>query len=82
LQQLADFGFSGRGIFIELLVDGIQVEQLIAFAAQHVDVIKKVLEAYTGENEFTIRYLASTREVTDSQEYVIITLDFQALHTI
>lgn len=47
-----------------------------------VDVIKKVLEAYTGENEFTIRYLASTREVTDSQEYVIITLDFQALHTI
>lgn len=47
-----------------------------------VDVIHAVLEAYSTPNEFTIRYLSSSREVTDSQEYVIITLDFQALHTI
>ena len=47
-----------------------------------VSVINKVLEAYTGTNDFTIRYLSSTREVTDSQEYCIITIDFQALHTI
>jgi hypothetical protein len=49
---------------------------------KEVDVINKVLEVYTTDNQFTIRYLASTREVTDSQEYCIITLDFQALHTI
>lgn len=47
-----------------------------------VDVIRKVLEVYTTDNQFTLRYLSSTREVTDSQEYCIITLDFQALHTI
>ena len=47
-----------------------------------VSVINKVLEAYTGPNDFTIRYLSSTREVTDSQEYCIITVDFEALHTI
>lgn len=45
-------------------------------------VIQKVLEVYATDNQFTIRYISSTREVTDSQEYCIITLDFQALHTI
>ncbi len=49
---------------------------------KEVDVITKVLETYTGNNQFTIRYLSSSREVTDSQEYCIITLDFQTLHTI
>ena len=46
------------------------------------DVISKVLEVYSSNNEFTIRYVGSTREVTESQEYVIITLDFITLHTI
>jgi len=45
-------------------------------------VIAKVLEAYSQNNQFTIRYNGSTREVTDSQEYIIITLEFTALHTI
>jgi|TARA_R110000796_G_scaffold14074_4_gene46232 hypothetical protein len=46
------------------------------------EVIQKVLEAYAANNEFTIRYQGSTRNVTESQEYVIITLEFIALHTI
>lgn len=45
-------------------------------------VIAKVLETYSENNEFTIRYLGSSRQVTDSQEYVIITLEFTTLHTI
>ena len=46
------------------------------------DVINKVLEAYTTDNQFTIRYAASQRTVTDSQEYILITLSFNILHTI
>lgn len=46
------------------------------------DVISKVLEAYSTNNQFTIRYIGSNREVTDSQEYVIITIEFTTLHTI
>jgi len=46
------------------------------------DVINKVLEAYTTDNQFTIRYVASQRTVTDSQEYILITLSFNILHTI
>ena len=45
-------------------------------------VIQKVLEAYASNNQFTIRYVASTREVTDSQEYIIITTEFLTQHTI
>ncbi len=45
-------------------------------------VISKVLESYATNNQFTIRYEGSTREVTESQEYVIITLEFTTLHTI
>ena len=45
-------------------------------------VINKVLEAYASDNEFTIRYVASDRTVTDSQEYILITLSFNILHTI
>ena len=45
-------------------------------------VIARVLESYATNNQFTIRYEGSTREVTESQEYVIITLEFTALHTI
>ena len=45
-------------------------------------VINKVLEAYATDNEFTIRYTASERSVTDSQEYILITLSFNILHTI
>ena len=46
------------------------------------DVINKVLEAYTTDNQFTIRYTGSQRTVTDSQEYILITLSFNILHTI
>ena len=45
-------------------------------------VIQKVLESYVSDNQFTIRYVSSTREVTDSQEYIIITIEFTTLHTI
>lgn len=45
-------------------------------------VINKILEAYTTNKEFTIRYVSSLRQVTDSQEYTIIRLEFTALHTI
>jgi hypothetical protein len=45
-------------------------------------VINKVLEAYISDNAFSIRYASSQRAVTDSQEYIIITLSFNILHTI
>ena len=46
-------------------------------------IISAILEEYTSPNNlFTIRYNGSTREVTDSQEYIIITLDFSTQHTI
>jgi len=45
-------------------------------------VINKVLEAYTTDNQFSIRYTGSERAVTDSQEYIILTLSFNILHTI
>lgn len=45
-------------------------------------VISKVLEAYATDNQFTIRYTGSERNVTDSQEYILISLSFNILHTI
>jgi len=45
-------------------------------------VINKVLEAYASDNQFTIRYTGSERNVTDSQEYILISLSFNILHTI
>ncbi len=45
-------------------------------------VINKILEVYATDNEFTIRYTSSERSVTDSQEYILITLSFNILHTI
>jgi len=45
-------------------------------------VINKVLEAYATDNQFTIRYTGSERNVTDSQEYILISLSFNILHTI
>lgn len=45
-------------------------------------VINKILEAYTTNNKFTMNYSGSSRIVTDSQEYIIITIDFIANHTI
>lgn len=45
-------------------------------------VINKVLEAYATDNQFTIRYTGSQRNVTDSQEYILISLSFNILHTI
>ncbi len=45
-------------------------------------VINKILEVYATDNEFTIRYISSERSVTDSQEYILITLSFNILHTI
>ena len=46
-------------------------------------IIQAVLQAYTApKNEFTIRYVGSSRDVTESQEYIIITIDFTILHTL
>jgi hypothetical protein len=45
-------------------------------------VINKVLKAYATDNQFTIRYTGSERNVTDSQEYILISLSFNILHTI
>lgn len=45
-------------------------------------VINAALEAYATNNQFTLRYNGSSRQVTDSQEYIIITIDLTALHTI
>lgn len=46
------------------------------------EVIQGILGTYTLDNAFTIRYLQSQRVVTDSQEYIIISLTFNILHTI
>tara|TARA_R100000773_G_C4173639_1_gene86316 strand:- start:5 stop:433 length:429 start_codon:yes stop_codon:yes gene_type:complete len=45
-------------------------------------IIRKVLETYSSNNEFTIRYVSSVRQVTTSQEYIIIDIEFIILHTI
>jgi len=45
-------------------------------------VINAALQAYASNNRFTIRYLGSSRQVTESQEYIIINTEFVALHTI
>jgi len=46
-------------------------------------IIAACLGAYTvPKNKFTLRYVSSTREVTDSQEYMLIYIDFTTLHTI
>ncbi len=44
------------------------------------EVINNVLGAYN--KKFTLRYNGSSRVVTESQEYIIITLEFVANHTI
>jgi|11BtaG_2_1085332.scaffolds.fasta_scaffold07242_3 hypothetical protein len=45
-------------------------------------VINAVLGTYSTNNAFTIRYNGTTRSVVDSQEYMIVQLQFTALHTI
>ena len=45
-------------------------------------VINAVLGTYATNNAFTIRYNGSTRSVVDSQEYIIMVLQFVALHTL
>ena len=49
---------------------------------QEGSVISSVLQAYATNNQFTLVYNGSSRQVTDSQEYIIITIDLTALHTI
>lgn len=47
------------------------------------DVIAAVLSSYASiQNEVTIRFIRSTRELIESMEYQIHTLEFQALHTL
>lgn len=46
------------------------------------DIINNVLETYSANNAFTIRYNSSVRTVGDSQEYITVALTFTALHTI
>ena len=45
-------------------------------------VINAVLGTYSTNNAFTIRYNGTTRTVVDSQEYMIVSCSFIALHTI
>jgi len=45
-------------------------------------VINKVLETYPTDNNFSIRYQGSDRQVADSQEYILISILFNILHTI
>ena len=47
------------------------------------DVINAVLSSYSAiQNEVQIRFIRSTRELLESMEYQIHTLEFQALHTL
>lgn len=47
------------------------------------DVINQALKSYLGiKNEIEIRYNSSTRTITESLEYMIITCAFVALHTL
>jgi len=50
---------------------------------QEQEVIIKVLSSYQAvRNEVQIRFLSSQRAITESSEYMLITLNFQAFHTI
>ena len=50
---------------------------------QEEEIISACLGVYSSpKNEFTVRYVSSTRDVTDSQEYMLIYIDFITLHTI
>ena len=44
--------------------------------------VEKGIEAYNTEKQVSIRETGSERAVTDSQEYIILTLSFNILHTI
>jgi hypothetical protein len=47
------------------------------------NVIKAVLGSYSGiQSGIQVRYNRSTRDVPDSMEYMIVTLEFTVLHTI
>jgi hypothetical protein len=46
------------------------------------NVINSVMSVYSSNNKFTLNYVGSERVVTDSQEYIIISIDFIAKHTI
>jgi hypothetical protein len=62
-------------------LDAYPVDYDLAMDAE-TDVMQAVLATYSANNEFTIRYIGSTRAVTDSQEYIIITMQFVAQHTL
>lgn len=50
---------------------------------KEIDVIKAVLSSYNGiQNEITIRYNSSTREISTALEFMIVTLTFNVKHTI
>tara|TARA_Y100000114_G_C11570950_1_gene236363 strand:+ start:85 stop:513 length:429 start_codon:yes stop_codon:yes gene_type:complete len=47
------------------------------------DIIKKILSSYQSINDnIQIRFLRSNRDIPDSMEYLISTLEFQTLNTI
>jgi hypothetical protein len=46
------------------------------------DIINQVLQTYSVNKAFTIRYNSSVRTVGDSQEYITVACTFTALHTI
>ena len=50
---------------------------------QEQEVIIKVLSSYQAiRNEVQLRFISSQRTIAESSEYMIITLNFQAFHTI
>lgn len=46
------------------------------------NVITSILGEYDTGTAFSIRYLSSNRDVTESQEYIIISINLETLHTI
>ncbi len=50
---------------------------------QEEEIISACLGVFSSpKNMFTVRYVSSTRDVTDSQEFMLIYIDFITLHTI
>jgi len=45
-------------------------------------IIRSIIGPYTTNNKFTLKYNGSSRAVPESQEYIIITIDFTANHTL
>lgn len=50
---------------------------------KEIDVVKSILSSYQSiQNEMTIRFNSSTREISPALEFMIVTLTFNVKHTI